>query len=109
MLSCNAQHAEINFEDTTYNFDTIYPIEFAKHYFVYKNIGENNLEIEGVSMSCGCTITYYNKEPLAPGLSDSLVVEFDNINNKGYFLKEIIIHSNALTSPDKVFIKGFAL
>jgi hypothetical protein len=102
------QYSKLEFEQLTHQFDTIYPIEQSRHFFKYKNIGNNDLIIESIDVSCGCTIPYYNKSPLPTNKIDSILVEYNSTDNKGYFLKEIMVHSNAENSPIKLYIKGFA-
>lgn len=108
LVSCN-KNAKINFSKTVHNFDTIYPIEEPKVYFTYKNVGENNLIIDSITHSCGCTIPIFNDAPLQPKKSDSIQVEYLADVNKGHFVKEIMIYSNIEDSPHKIFIKGFSL
>lgn len=100
---------KIEFSKTVHNFDTIYPIEEPKVYFTYKNIGGNNLIIDSITHSCGCTIPIFNDTPLKPKHKDSIQVKYHSDLNKGHFVKEIMIYSNAEDSPHKLFVKGFSL
>ena len=43
---------------------------------------------------------------LAPQNMDSIKVTYD-IENKGYFIKEIMVYSNSETSPDRLVVKGY--
>lgn len=108
LIACNKK-TSIKFNNTVHNFDTIYPIEEPKVYFTYKNIGKNKLIIDSITHSCGCTIPVYNDTPLKPMNIDSIQVEYDSKQNKGHFVKEIMVYSNAEESPHKIFIKGFSL
>jgi hypothetical protein len=107
-FSCNQKQSKLQFIKSTHNFDSIYPTDKAYVYFVYENKGNSNLVINNIDYLCGCTLPYYSDAPLLPNERDSILVEFDNKTNKGYFVKEIIVNSNDPMGPHKLYIKGFA-
>lgn len=109
VLSCNRKEPKLRLIENSYNFDTIYPIESPKAYFRYQNIGNGNLKIDSLDFGCGCTIPKYSKKYLYPNQMDSILVEYDSRQNKGHFVKEIMIYSNTEDSPHKIFIKGLSL
>ncbi len=77
-------------------------VDFGKHkegevldtVFVFKNTGEVPLIISKVKTSCGCTATEWPKEPVMPGDSGKIAVEFNTRGKSGKQTKTITIHSN---------------
>jgi hypothetical protein len=86
--------------------DTLIDQSDATRYVTYTNTGNSKLKILGIDTSCGCTVTNYSSEALAPGRKDSFKISYD-IANKGFFFKEILIYSNSPSSPDRIYIDGF--
>jgi hypothetical protein len=109
ILACGKKETDILFSKTNHSFDTINLLEEPKVYFKYKNTGSHMHTIDSITHSCGCTIPTFNDLPLPPNHVDSIQVEYDSQSNKGHFIKEIMVYSNAANSPHKIFIKGFSL
>ncbi|WP_075352212.1 DUF1573 domain-containing protein [Algoriphagus marinus] len=97
---------EISFEIKKYDFDTLTTQEEADVYFVYGNLGKKDLKVYDIKTSCGCTIPAWNDGFLKPYEKDSFKVTY-NIENKGYFIKEIMVYSNSKTSPDRLEVMGY--
>lgn len=72
----------IQFEETTYNFGTVKDGDKVKHIYKFKNTGKAPLIISDAKGSCGCTVPDWPREPIAPGKSGEIKVEFDS-KNKG--------------------------
>ncbi|GMQ31334.1 DUF1573 domain-containing protein [Algoriphagus confluentis] len=96
----------IEFEVKRADLDTLKIQDEAYFYFVYKNKGFGGLQIYEVTTSCGCTVPDWNSDFLGIFEKDSFRVDY-NIENKGYFIKEIIVYSNSSTSPDKLEFVGY--
>ena len=71
---------KIEFQESTFEFGEIEEGEKIKNVFIFKNTGTEPLIITNAKGSCGCTIPMYPKEPIMPGESADLLVEF---NSKG--------------------------
>lgn len=98
--------AHLSFVLKEHDFDTLRVREDAEFHFIYENIGKKDLIIERITTSCGCTIPYWSNMALPPLNKDSIKVAYD-IENKGYFIKEIMVYSNSETSPDRLVVKGY--
>ena len=59
--------AKFNWKMTTHNFGKIPQGKPVTIDFTYTNDGKTPLVISNVRGSCGCTVTKYTKEPIAPG------------------------------------------
>lgn len=72
-----------------------------------KNTGDKPLIITNASASCGCTVPSWPKEPIAPGKSADMTVEYTTTKKAGAFNKTVTLNSNAVTEGRKIFrIKG---
>lgn len=56
--------------------------------FTFKNIGQEPVVIETVRTSCGCTAADWPEEPIAPGETSKIAIEYDAYN-PGNFSKKI--------------------
>jgi len=75
-----------------------------------KNTGDKPLIISDAKASCGCTVPKFPKEPIAPGKSGEMTVEYTTTSKAGAFNKTVTINSNAVTEGRKIFrIKGTVL
>lgn len=95
----------IAFEEPHYDFGMLKEGEKVRHTFTFKNTGDHPLVISDVRASCGCTVPSYSKNPVAPGQSGTIEVEFNTRNQKGKNNKNIIVFSNA--ERDRVSV-GFS-
>ncbi len=88
----------ISFEDTKHDFGTITEGEKVTHSFKFINTGMNDLVIQKAVASCGCTVPSYPKNPIPPGDSGVITVEFNSANRPGMQRKNIMVYSNAQAS-----------
>lgn len=87
------------FDSTTHDFGTVEEGEKVRHSYIVTNTGTNPLIITDVVVSCGCTVPNYNKEPILPGKTGEIEIEFNSNNRVGKQSKNILVHSNAVGSP----------
>ena len=77
--------------------------------FTFTNTGDQELIIEKVYSSCGCTIPKKPEEPIAPGEQGEIQVKYDT-NRVGPIRKTITVNSNATATPIvSLKIKGTVL
>ena len=74
-------------------------------YFELKNLGNMPLVIENVTASCGCTTPEKPKEPILPGQTYKLKVDY-NANAMGNFVKDVNIKIAGIELPKVVKIAG---
>lgn len=72
----------IQFDETTYDYGTVKDGDKVKHVYKFKNTGKAPLIISDAKGSCGCTVPDWPREPIAPGKTGEIKVEFDS-KNKG--------------------------
>ena len=72
----------IGFENDVHDFGTIQDGDKVTHTFTFTNTGDEPLVISNARGSCGCTVPEWERNPVMPGQTGSLTVEYDS-NNKG--------------------------
>tara|TARA_S200000501_G_C20842560_1_gene752286 strand:+ start:1616 stop:2074 length:459 start_codon:yes stop_codon:yes gene_type:complete len=103
----NPNAAEITFEKELIDMGTYnqFDDESSRCEFIFTNTGKEPLIIEKAKGSCGCTVPEWPKEPIPPGESAVMKVNYDE-KRVGPYTKMITITSNAKTSPKIVKVKG---
>ncbi len=86
---------QITFEETTHDFGDIYQGDKVEYEFEFTNTGKEPLMISNVQVTCGCTASYYPKDPVPPGKTDKLKVTFNSTGKMGKQNKVVTIVSNA--------------
>lgn len=99
--------AQMDFKTTEHNFGELQEGPKATFDFVFTNTGNKPLILTDVKASCGCTTPEWPKEPIAPGASNKIKVEYNTQGRPGDFTKSITITSNLDdTTPKMIYIKG---
>lgn len=101
--------AKITFQEASFEFGEITQGDKVSHVFTYENTGNEPLIISNVRTTCGCTATNWNREPLAPGQSAELTVNFNSIGKMGMQNKVVTILSNATNSAERIKITANVL
>ncbi|HKZ38897.1 MAG TPA: DUF1573 domain-containing protein [Chryseolinea sp.] len=90
---------------TAYDFGKIPLNKPVTHEFKFTNTGNAPLVISSVQASCGCTVTEYSKDPIAPG-GEGFVKATYNASKVGVFSKSVTVNANAEESVVQLIIKG---
>ncbi len=101
--------AGIIFTEEEYDFGTITAGDKVNHTFAFTNNGENPLIISNAKGSCGCTVPSFPKEPIPPGGSGEIFVEFNSAGKVGSQRKSVTITANTNPANTQVFIKSNVL
>ncbi len=96
---------EIFFEETIHNYGEILEDSDGTWSFTFKNLGDSAIIINRVRSTCGCTVPAWPRQPVEPGASGEITVEY-NTAQTGTFLKSVYVYSSAANSPVKLQIKG---
>lgn len=97
--------AKFKWEETTHNFGKIEQGKPVSTEFTFTNAGSTPLVISNVKGSCGCTVTQYTKEPIAPGKTGTVKATF-NAAAMGAFNKSVRVTANVEGGNETLFIKG---
>ena len=100
--------AEIKFDENLIDYGEIEYNSDGKRTFKFTNIGEAPLVFNRISSSCGCTVPKKPEQPVKPGESGEIEVEYDT-KRIGVFIKAISVSSNAVNSNVVLRIKGEVL
>jgi hypothetical protein len=101
--------AEIKFSENTHDFGAVEEGELATYIFKFKNTGNDTLQLKSVKPSCGCTSPYWAKDPVLPGETGEIKVQYNSKKRPGPFNKSINIVSNATEPSHRLKIKGVVL
>lgn len=96
--------AAFQFEKSTHDFGEIKQGDIVKHTFKFTNIGEAPLLISDIRTTCGCTTPNYTREPIAPGESGEIDVQFNSNGKSGVQNKVITIFANTEKQRETVSI-----
>lgn len=96
---------KIEWDKTRHNFGKVEKGSKVMYMFKLKNVGDADLIITDAKASCGCTVPVRPKEPIAPGESDEIQIEF-SANTVGNFNKQVSIIANTVPNMEPLFITG---
>jgi len=108
MADENLNAPEISFDKTVHDYGTVPYQGDGKCEFKFTNTGKEPLILTNVRSSCGCTVPKWPREPILPGQSDIINVEYKT-NRIGKINKTITVQSNAKTSSLVLRIQGQVL
>ena len=94
------------FEQTDYDFGTVKEGEKVRHTYKFKNTGNEPLVISSAKGSCGCTVPKWPSEPIAPGASGQIDVEFDSKGKSGKQTKRVTVTANTVPAQSFLNITG---
>ena len=99
----NQPKTTMSFGKTNYDFGTITEGEKVKHTFKFRNTGKEPLVISNAQGSCGCTVPKWPREPIAPGASSEITVEFNSDKKTGKRDQQVTITAN--TNPPTTIVR----
>ena len=95
--------AKIELSVAEFDFGTIPNSGPVSRVFRVRNTGQQTLEIDGVSTSCGCTTAEVDNTRLLPGEAANLTVTYDpqvHGGETGEFLRVVYVRSNDPGTPE---------
>lgn len=96
----------VSFERTVHDFGRVPSGPAYKTSFKLTNTGKEDLIISNAKASCGCTVPTYSAEPIKPGQSGTIDVEFDSKGRGGEQLKQIVVTTNTEPSENVLTVKS---
>ena len=84
----------LSVEPASFDFGKTLPNRTLEKEFNLLNFGDQDLVIEKVATSCGCTVTQLDTKVLKPGASTPLRVKLETRSSQGRILKSVAIRSN---------------
>ncbi|MEL6924970.1 MAG: DUF1573 domain-containing protein [Bacteroidota bacterium] len=92
----------MEFAESTFDFGTVEDGEKVSHVYKFTNTGNEPLIISDAKGSCGCTVPSKPTEPIPPGETGEITVEFNSKNKKGKRNQKVTITAN--TNPPQTVI-----
>ena len=74
--------------------------------FEFTNTGDEPLIISNAKGSCGCTVPEWPKEPIAPGETGEIAVEYKPAGQSGVQTKYVTITANTSPATTQLTITG---
>tara|TARA_R110002050_G_scaffold83381_3_gene178197 strand:- start:6186 stop:6704 length:519 start_codon:yes stop_codon:yes gene_type:complete len=102
-VNTNGALPVFSFTEENHDFGAIEEGVIAKHDFEFTNTGDAPLIITNASGSCGCTVPSWPREPIAPGETGKIHVEFNSNSRTGNQTKTVTLSSN--TVPNKKVLR----
>ncbi len=75
-------------------------------YFHFVNIGDEPVVILQAAATCGCTVPSYSREPIAPGDTAAIAVQFNPVGRAGRFEKSVYVRTDASHERYKLVVRG---
>ena len=95
-----AAQPKIAASEDSYDFGDIVQGNMVAHNFIFTNEGDQELKIEKVKASCGCTAASPEKDVLKPGESTAVTVKYNSaVQSVGEKRKFVYIFSNDPENP----------
>ncbi len=93
----------LSFNKSFHDFGVVKAGNKASETFYFTNTGSNDLLIEFASGSCGCTVPAWDTDPIPPGGTGEIKVEFDSKDKTGIQDQEVTVIAN--TKPITTTLK----
>lgn len=102
----NIQLTRAKFKTTTLELGKVMQGKKIRGAFEVTNIGDKPLTILGAEGSCGCTVPSYSKEPIAPGKTTKIDIEFDSSGKMGEQSKTVNVRMNTDVVNYELMVKA---
>ena len=93
-LSDTRTKTKVSFAGVSHDFGTIQQDTKNTKIFTFTNTGSEPLIIEDAKGSCGCTVPKFPKEPIKPGATGEIEVEYSPGKQQGAQNKTVTITAN---------------
>lgn len=93
MAQTNPPAETLQFKQNSFDFGKIIQGRAVTHVFEFVNTGKEDLRIENVQASCGCTTPEWSYTPVKPGATASIKVGY-NSAAEGPFNKSVTVYYN---------------
>ena len=90
----------VKWEQTDFDFGKVTEGEVVKHTYKFTNTGSEPLIVTDARSTCGCTVPKKPTEPIPPGETGEITVEFNSRSRVGQQSKPI--HVTAHTNPASI-------
>lgn len=99
----NSPKTAISFPVMEHDFGQVKQDSENRFVFKFTNTGKEPLMISNAQGSCGCTVPEYPKEPIAPGATSEIKVEYKPGKQEGNQQKTVTVTAN--TEPAQTILR----
>jgi len=96
----------MSFEKDFHDFGKIAAGEKVTYSFKFTNTGKSDLIISTAAGSCGCTVPEFPKEPIKPGKTGYIKVQFNSEGRSGVQEKQVTIVANTIPNTNELKIRS---
>ncbi len=75
--------------------------------FTFRNISKDTIVLQTVRTTCGCTAAKWPEQPIPPGATGDIKIEYA-ADRSGGFKKKIKVFFDAMRKPEVLSIRGVA-
>ncbi len=97
---------QMTFDKEFHDFGKITAGEKVTYSFKFTNTGKADLIISTAAGSCGCTVPEFPKEPIKPGKSGFIKVQFNSEGRSGVQEKQVTIVANTIPNTNELKIRS---
>ncbi len=94
LVNKNGKNPKLELITKQYDFGDVEEGKIVETKLIFKNSGNDILEIKDVKTSCGCTAVVLSSKKLKPGETGSLKIELDTSNRFGKMIRTVTLLSN---------------
>lgn len=98
---------DMKLEVEDYDFGTIQQGEVINFSVKFTNTGKSDLVINNCTASCGCTVPNWPKQPIRPGESGYIDVQFDSNGKQQEIAKDVTVSTNCVPAVRKIKFHGY--
>lgn len=99
----NENQSPLQFDSYEWDFGTIEEKDgIVSHTFQFMNISKQEVRLEAVSTSCGCTSANWSTDPIKPGGTGEITVHFNPARTEGEMLRDVEVFTSLKQSPDRL-------
>lgn len=96
----------IKYDEASYDFGVADEGTVVRHVYQFKNTGDQPLVISNAKGSCGCTVPTWPKQPIPPGATGEIAVEFNTKGKPGRQSKQVTVTANTNPTDTHLEIRG---
>jgi hypothetical protein len=101
--------AKLEIKDAKKNFGFVKKGEVVKLNYEISNKGNEPLLISNIEIGCSCTTVEYDKKPVLPGQTATVIILFDTKTVYDRQDRTVLVQSNDKKGPHKLRYKGVVL
>lgn len=98
--------AKLNFDKTEHDFGIISEGDIVETIFKFTNTGKSELIITSAKGNCGCTVPDWPRQPILPGETGEIKVEFNSKGRPNLQQKNITITANTANGKEIIKVRA---